>query len=573
MAVGSPRARQWAWFSSTAASLGLHTSLLDLVAVGTLVAAFFGAPVGLLVGLAAIVLGASVAAGRTMDETAVSTIRALRSVVTARVSVVVVGAWLAGRALVGTASTAVIVALLAGTAVLEPVIARLSSISGTVVSGIDSMPTHSGPWLPFDLAHWVNSVALALNLCWPFAPSWWSAVGVTAGAAAACVACISLLDASLGIRARHQQEKRLRKALWALRPKAAIYWVASAGTEFQLRMWLPHLERLGVPFFVIVRTRSNFEEARAMTSVPVVLCRFADDLDAVVVKSLKTVFYTNNSVRNMHMVRFPGLVHIQLNHGDSDKAPSFNPVFRMYDKNFVAGQAAIDRFAANGVPVRPEVFSIVGRPQVADVEVSDAVIDAIEHPTVLYAPTWYGFNADSRYSSLGLGPDLVRLLLAAGANVIFRPHPYSRRTPAFVSAINEIHALLKADSRPEARHVYGPAAETQWSITDCFNHADAMVSDVSSVVNDFLFSAKPMAIVAVSTPVAAFAAEFPIARAAYVLDASSGELRGADDEIQLMLGQDPLRETRQTLRPYYLGDFPVDGYADHFVREARRFIV
>ena len=49
------------------------------------------------------------------------------------------------------------------------------------------------------------------------------------------------------------------------------------------------------------------------------------------------------------MVRFNQLTHIQLLHGDSDKASSFNPVTAMFDRIFVAGQAAIDRYAANGV--------------------------------------------------------------------------------------------------------------------------------------------------------------------------------------------------------------------------------
>src|SRR5699024_12219569 len=49
------------------------------------------------------------------------------------------------------------------------------------------------------------------------------------------------------------------------------------------------------------------------------------------------------------IVSYTQLTHVQLNHGESDKGPSFSPVFRSYDKDFVAGQAAIDRFAANGV--------------------------------------------------------------------------------------------------------------------------------------------------------------------------------------------------------------------------------
>src|SRR5690625_6533680 len=72
-------------------------------------------------------------------------------------------------------------------------------------------------------------------------------------------------------------------------------------------------------------------------------------------------------MRNNHMVRYSGLTHIQLLHGESDKASSANPVTRMYDRDFVAGQAAIDRFEKFGVSMHPDIFRIVGRPQVEEV--------------------------------------------------------------------------------------------------------------------------------------------------------------------------------------------------------------
>ena len=67
------------------------------------------------------------------------------------------------------------------------------------------------------------------------------------------------------------------------------------------------------------------------------------------VSTLRCVFYVNNALRNVHVVRYAGVRHVQLNHGDSDKATSYNPVFRMFDRNFVAGQAAVDRFGAHGI--------------------------------------------------------------------------------------------------------------------------------------------------------------------------------------------------------------------------------
>jgi hypothetical protein len=58
------------------------------------------------------------------------------------------------------------------------------------------------------------------------------------------------------------------------------------------------------------------------------LARYAvGGLDAVLATpSLRTVFYVNNAARNAHSVRIGGLTHVQLYHGDSDKAVTASPL-------------------------------------------------------------------------------------------------------------------------------------------------------------------------------------------------------------------------------------------------------
>ncbi len=293
------------------------------------------------------------------------------------------------------------------------------------------------------------------------------------------------------------------------------------------------------------------------------------DLDAMVVPSLKTVFYTNNAVRNSHFVRFSELTHIQLNHGDSDKAPSYNPVFRMFDKNFVAGQAAIDRFANHGVVVPREFFSIVGRPQVEGIQVGSNTSSGAK-PTVLYAPTWAGHNADSDYSSLPVGYGIVEGLVKRGCTVIFRSHPYTRRNKAHAAEADRIQNLLAQDAAATGRpHRWGEAAEKTLGMTECFNAADALISDVSSVVPDFLYSEKPFAMASMTASIATFVDEFPIAKVAYLFDR---QLENLQAQLDLLLGTDPLKQERHALKSYYLGDFGPAHYADAFLTEAAKFV-
>ncbi|MEA4945316.1 MAG: CDP-glycerol glycerophosphotransferase family protein [Propionicimonas sp.] len=374
-------------------------------------------------------------------------------------------------------------------------------------------------------------------------------------------------------RQRQRLEANLPRILADLGPAFAFHWQAPAGTAYQATMWLPYLKRLERPWFVLVRTDANFRELTALTDAPIILRQNLEDLDAVVCPSLKVVFYANTAVRNSHMIRFPHLTHIQLNHGDSDKIASVSPVFRQYDRNFVAGQAAIDRFAIHGVKTQPDQLVIVGRPQLEDVRRARGPVGELTDRVVLYSPTWSGFYEDSDYSSLRAATVIVGALLERGCTVIFRPHPYSRRHRANAEACDQTIALLAADAEATGRkHVFGPQAETAMSLFDCFNASDAMVSDVSSVVSDYLASGKPFAMAAVSAHGEAFAREFPQSAAGYVFDVATGSVPGFDQVLDAMLGADPKQATRDELRVYYLGDSPAGKVADRFIQTARSYL-
>jgi hypothetical protein len=396
--------------------------------------------------------------------------------------------------------------------------------------------------------------------------------------AAALLALVSLGAALLGsldmvrrIQARRRFQADLPQVLERLAPVFYLYWHAPAGSAFQVTMWLPYLERLGVPFAIVVRTVGNFRQLEDVTDRPVLLRRSLTDLDDLLVPSVRGVFYVNNAMRNNHMVRYAELQHIQLLHGESDKASSATPIIRMYDRDFVAGQAAIDRFEKFGVAMPPEIFRIVGRPQVEDVAEARGPIGELPDRSVLYAPTWLGYQAETNYSSLPQGPQIVRALVERGCRVVFRPHPYSDRSPELREACREIREMLVADTAATGReHLHGEVAERDMSVVDCFNAADAMISDVSGVVGDHLHSGKPLAMVSPRTGAAEFVSEFPMARAAYVLVVADGAVANLDEVLDALLGADPHEDERKRWATYYLGDIPREAYADRFVEVARQ---
>jgi CDP-glycerol glycerophosphotransferase (TagB/SpsB family) len=410
---------------------------------------------------------------------------------------------------------------------------------------------------------WDLAVAAGAVLAAVQATAWiWAALAAVTVASDV----VLVLSAARRLLVDRRRLSKVGKAVKAYAPEFAIYTARPDDASYQVAMWLPYLERMGRRFVIITRNELPAQRLAELTTAPVISCRTIPETEAMLVPSLTTVFYVNASSGNGQMVRHSHLTHIYLGHGDSDKAPSYNPTHAMYDKVFAAGQAAIDRYPAHGVHIPRERFAIVGRPQVEGIRLASGPIGAVEEQTVLYAPTWRGHVDETELYSLPHGVEIVRELLARGVRVIFRPHPFTYNANDDRERIAAIIALLVQDSAKTGRaHVHGIAAEQDMSIIDCFNASDAMVSDVSSVVSDYLYSDKPFAIYCASEPVETFIEEFPVARAGYPL---SPDVSNLADVITRTLVTDPDGAARSALKEAYLGAFPADSYADAFVREA-----
>ncbi|WFF03973.1 CDP-glycerol glycerophosphotransferase family protein [Micromonospora sp. WMMD964] len=357
------------------------------------------------------------------------------------------------------------------------------------------------------------------------------------------------------------------RALRRHQPEFVLYFSAPPGSEYQVTMWLPYLQRIGRPFLVMLREPEFLAPVAAATDAPVVYCPTLRAMDEALVPSLRAAFYVNHGAKNSHCIRFTQLTHVQLHHGDSDKAPSANPVSGIFDRIFVAGPAAIDRYARAGVRIPAEKFVVVGRPQVESIQVRPEPARGLAHPTVLYTPTWTGHHADADYCSLPVAERLLRSLLERGATVILRAHPYTTQNPASARQLGRLTELLAADrARTGRQHVFGAAAR-ELSLTECVNSSDALVSDVSGVISDYLYSGKPYAVTDMGGAGDRFVERFPLAGSGYVL---RGDMSNLDGVLTDLLDTDPLAEARWATRRRYLGDFPAESYAEAFLTAARR---
>lgn len=336
----------------------------------------------------------------------------------------------------------------------------------------------------------------------------------------------------------------------------AVLFDGSVASLYQLKLWLPVFEQVGEPFDVILRNPELVEPVRKLTGAKVHLLEKFESIPNN--KNLKLLFYVNNSPFNSDAAKFPGITHVQLLHGDSEKTASFNPVTGMYTKVWVSGQAAVDRYERHGVLIHPSKFVLVGRPQLQGIKPFTGKLP--KRKTVLIAPTWGGSADGEVYTSLALAPSYVRDLIRLGHRVVFRPHPFSHRDAGDRAIIEQVWALLKADGKD---HLFGPAAESNLSVTECINTCDVMISDISGIVSDWLYSLKPYLLVSMDESAAKFTKRYPIAEGATVLTQTEGLTE------ELLTDDAKLAAKRKQVRSYYIAGADKGKPSELFMKATR----
>ncbi|MDT0483774.1 hypothetical protein [Streptomyces doebereineriae] len=419
------------------------------------------------------------------------------------------------------------------------------------------------------------------------------------------------------------------------KPETVLYFSGSKDSAYQVNMWLETMEQLDSRPLIILRERVILQNL-APTTVPVICVPGGVHLMNMDLSTVRVALYAANVGKNIHLLRVPTMKHVFIGHGDSDKLASVNPFSKAYDEVWTAGRAGRDRYAIADVGVRDEDIVEVGRPQLAPIQKSQGTPEGPRGgaadgycPTVLYAPTWEGWDGDPGNTSLMLaGENIVKKLLKADppVRVLYKPHPFTGTVLAKAGAAHQkVTALIEkaaieratdprfqADAaaqvaakaelaRIEARIAVlagnggdkGDEAEAsrdgvvdvakyeeiarlrgEWNdaywrsfptwehrvvtgaeprLYDCFNVSDAMVSDISSVVSDFIASGKPYAVTD-SAEVGAeeFKQQNTAVRAATILSNSAAELGELLQAVRDPAA-DPLAEDRVELKQYLLG--------------------
>jgi hypothetical protein len=337
-------------------------------------------------------------------------------------------------------------------------------------------------------------------------------------------------------------------------PQVVVYVSGLSNVAYQINQWLPVLERLTVKPLIVVRERIIAQKMNA-TEIPIFFARTMFDVETLystVRDSLRVVLYPANPMKNVQSLRQSELLHFFINHGESDKSVNQSKLLMAYDKLLVGGPLAEQRLRKAGLSLRDNQIEFVGRPQAEILLDQSSGIKKIK--TLLYAPTWEGFVEDADYCSVSsIGLAMLNELVDCGEyQVLVKLHPYAGHRS------REVRNALQAMKRMAQQHDAIEWLDSALPIHECMNRSDLMICDISSVLNEYLITRKPIIIMNTRVmPIADLEQQFPSARACYVLNPEKSIL----EILNGLDSKDVKQDDRALVRKQSLGDHPEGAMA------------
>ncbi|WP_087005458.1 CDP-glycerol glycerophosphotransferase family protein [Brevibacterium yomogidense] len=337
-----------------------------------------------------------------------------------------------------------------------------------------------------------------------------------------------------------------------VRAEVVAYFGDNAEKIYQLTQWLPILERLNEdrPVLLVFRKPGALRAVKGTTHLPMIFVRRFEDLATLYFDNdYKLAIYVNNGVTNFQSLSYSPMVHVHVNHGESDKISMVSNQAKAYDRTLIAGQAALERHRAALLDFDESKLIAVGRPQLDVPREPELAPSALR--TLMYAPTWEGENDSNNYTSIDLyGVEIVRALLAVpGSRVIYKPHPRVESThdAAIAEADAQIRELIEVAGEPHS-------VKMQGDILAMFADVDLLVTDISSVGLDFLYlrPESPLVLTDRRTDTPELHREAPISRSTPVIDHESvGDVSAM---VRAQLEQDDHVDERSRMRTFYFGE-------------------
>ncbi len=260
-------------------------------------------------------------------------------------------------------------------------------------------------------------------------------------------------------------------------------------------LWLPHFKKSNIDFLVLVRNFDLYTTLiKKYPEENIILARRKSDIELIVsrLNFLKVCFYPSNTGNNLHLLNFSELKHIFIGHGDSDKTASAHKYFRVYDENWVAGEAHIDRFRNAGFDFRGLKQVKVGRPNLKETLLISQISwqDRFNgNLNLLYLSTWEGVYEEQNYTSVYFMDSFFEDIKDKNIfNTIgIKLHPWVGRRDVNLSKIN--NHLNKILSQSNIKYnLYDKTVPVE----EIIKKSNVFICDISAVVSESLAANAPI---------------------------------------------------------------------------------
>lgn len=350
--------------------------------------------------------------------------------------------------------------------------------------------------------------------------------------------------------------------------RVAAFFADAPSKIYQIAQWIPVFEKAPVHLRPVIITRhaATTEELQKITSLHVIHARTYDLLMQLLeLSSFKALIYVNNSYQNFQTLAYQQAAHIHVNHGESDKISMVSNQAKAYDKVFVAGSAAKDRYLSAVAWIDEKKLIPVGRPQL-DLETSP-LLEESSLKTITYAPTWEGEDEANNYTSMDCyGKAIIDAAIGQnGFRVVYKPHPRIMDSKDPAIQVTHKYIINKLARGPHEIHLTG-------DVLSILKETDILIGDISSVTLDYLYL-KPTGAIFLTdrrNNRSELESESPVAKAAYVLDSST--IATLDRALANVVARDELFDRRQEVCRYYFGGIAARESTAAFYRELERSI-
>jgi hypothetical protein len=268
-----------------------------------------------------------------------------------------------------------------------------------------------------------------------------------------------------------------------------VNWVFYFGTGFNtnhFNIWLPYVELSSFNYTIWVDSdeyvipEKMLKPIGELENLSLIIGKDAistteTSIDGFLYLSHKKANYKNIS-------KFKKFRHIYLGHGDSFKTDTTGSLAILrYQVALQAGYWVKSRFPRLLRRKVSKKLLAIGAPVYlgAQRNLPSEPLGNAEEMSALYAPTWEGFKATQNFSSLPAMEDLIpQANQRLNLKTVFRPHPTTgKREEKYLDFVNSIKVTSQKSSSNKAIQ---------------FSECDFLISDVSGLTAEFLFTGKPI---------------------------------------------------------------------------------